>query len=153
MKIEPKKAALALCLNMTDPEIELIQKDISQENVYTVGKSEYMVLTEEEANAKAKEEIERSLWAFNADFILQHNKNCDEMDNWEWDTAIEALKNAQEKSCENLNGLMKCLISDMDKFVEDAIMADGRGQFLAFYDGREEEQRLGGVDYYIYQIG
>lgn len=151
-KIEPKKAALALCLNMTDPEIELIQKDISQDNVYTVGKSEYLVLTEEEANDKAREEIERSLWAFNPDFILTHNENCSSMGNWEYDTAIEALKEAQGKSCENLNGLVRCLISNMDEFVEDAIMADGRGHFIAFYDGREEEQRVAGVDYYIYQI-
>jgi len=152
MKIEPKKAALALCLNMTDPEIELIQKDISQYNVYTVGKSEYLVLTDKEANDKAREEIEHSLWAFNPDFILIHNENCSSMDNWEYDTAIEALKEAQGKSCENLNGLVRCLISNMDEFVEDAIMEDGRGHFIAFYDGMEEEQRVGGVDYYIYRI-
>lgn len=74
------------------------------------------------------------------------------MDNWEYDAAIEALKEAQGKSCENLNGLVRCLISNMDEFVEDAIMEDGRGHFIAFYDGREEEQRVAGVDYYIYQI-
>ena len=147
-----RKEALANYLGMEKPEKDLIQKDISQDNVYTVGMSEYLVLTDEEADERAREDIEHSLWAFNADFILRHNSNCSSMDNWEYDAAIEALKEAQGKSCENLNGLVRCLISNMDEFVEDAIMEDGRGHFIAFYDGREEEQRVAGVDYYIYQI-
>lgn len=147
-----RKEALANYLGMEKPEKDLIQKDISQDNVYTVGRSEYLVLTDEEANDKAREEIEHSLWAFNPEFILRHNENCSSMDNWEYDAAIEALKEAQGKSCENLNGLVRCLISNMDEFVEDAIMEDGRGHFVAFYDGREEIQEVDGTDYYIYQV-
>lgn len=147
-----RKEALANYLGMEKPEKDLIQKDISQDNVYTVGRSEYLVLTDEEADKRAREDIERSLWAFNADFILRHNSNCSSMDNWEYDAAIEALKEAQGKSCENLNGLVRCLISNMDEFVEDAICEDGRGNFLASYDGYENEETVDEVTYYIYQL-
>lgn len=71
-----RKEALANYLGMEKPEKDLIQKDISQDNVYTVGRSEYLVLTDEEADERAREDIENSLWAFNPDFILRHNENC-----------------------------------------------------------------------------
>lgn len=109
---------------------------------------DYIVLTDEEANEKAKDEILNSLWAFNADFILQHCKNADSMDCYEWDSAVEALSDAQGKSCESLNGLCRALIDDIDEFVEDAIEADGRGHFIAFYDGEENEQN----DLFIYRL-
>lgn len=147
-----RKEALVLNQLLEDDDKDLVQLEDEEEHRYSLGHEEYLVLTEEEANDKAKEEIERSLWAFNPDFILRHNSNCSSMDNWEYDAAIEALKEAQGKSCENLNGLVRCLISNMDEFVEDAIMADGRGRFVAFYDGREEIQEVDGTDYYIYQV-
>lgn len=105
-----------------------------------IENEDYLVLTDEEANEKAKEEILNSLWAFNADFILQHCKNADSMDCYEWDSAVEALRDAQGKSCESLNGLCRALIDDLDEFCEDAIEADGRGHFISYYDGRENEQ-------------
>jgi hypothetical protein len=36
----------------------------------------------------------------------------------------------------------------LDSFVESAISADGRGRFLASYDGAESEEN----GYYIYRI-
>lgn len=101
---------------------------------------EYLVLTDEEATEKAAEEIKNSLWAFNADFILQHCKNADSMDCYEWDSAVEALRDAQGKSCESLNGLVFALIDDIDEFIKDAVEADGRGHFISWYDGEENEQ-------------
>ena len=70
------------------------------------------------ADAKAREEIEYSLWAFNADFVIQHCKNYDEMDNYELESAEKSLRYAQEQCCESANGLVKALIDDMDEFVE-----------------------------------
>lgn len=105
-----------------------------------IDNEEYVVLTDEEATEKAAEEIKNSLWAFNSDFILQHCKNADSMDCYEWNSAVEALRGAQSRSCESLNGLVYALIDDIDKFVRDAIEADGRGHFIAFYDGEENEQ-------------
>lgn len=147
-----RKEALANYLGMEKPENDLIKKDISQENVYTVGRSEYLVLTDEEADERAREYIEHSLWAFNADFILRHNLNCSSMDNWEYDAAITSIKEAQSRQAENLNGLVRCLITDIDEFIEDAICEDGRGHFLASYDGFENEETVDGITYYIYQL-
>lgn len=144
-----RKQALIVALNITVDEAADIEQDAKDH--FTIDGAEYLVLTEQEADDKAKEEIERSLWAFNADFILNHNSNSQNMDCYEYEAALKALKDAQGKSCENLNGLMRCLIDDFDEFVEDAIMADGRGPFISTYDGREEEVRIGDTWYYIYR--
>ena len=75
-------------------------------------------------------------------------KNYEEMTTDEYNSAVESLEEAQSRCCESANGLVKALINDMDEFVEDAINADGRGHFLAQYDGNENEQD----DFYIYRV-
>ena len=70
------------------------------------------------------------------------------MSNYEYKSAVESLKKAQASECENLNGLVYALIDDFDDFVESAVMADGRGHFLARYDGIENEQD----GFYIYRV-
>lgn len=128
---------------MTNEKIKALADflQISKEEAQNlIDNDEYVVLTDEEANEKAKEEILNSLWAFNADFILQHCKNADSMDCYEWDSAVEALRDAQGKSCESLNGLCHALIDDIEEFVQDAITEDGRGNFISFYDGEQNEQ-------------
>ena len=107
-----------------------------------------MVLTEEQADERAKEEILDSLWAFNADFIISHCKGCDDMELWEIEEVEKGLRQVQENICEGGNGLIKALISDIDEFVEDAINADGRGNFISRYDGVENEQD----GFYIYRV-
>ena len=144
-----KEKALRVFFNI--PEDQAVIPSVYEDNVFEVGKAEYLVLTEKEADEYAREAIENELWAFNADFILHHNKNCDKLSNWEWDAAIETIKKAQANLAESLNGLMRCLISDLDEFVDDAICEDGRGHFLAHYDGDEDEQEIDGVTYYIYR--
>jgi hypothetical protein len=93
------------------------------------GGNSYMVLTDEEADDKAKEYIIDSLWAFNASFLASH---CD-LDQ----DVIESIQ-ANEK-CESNNPVFKKLINDLDHFVSDAISADGRAHFLHTYDGEENE--------------
>ena len=110
--------------------------------------AEYMVLTDEQADERAREEITNSLWAFNADFIIRHCKNFDDMSTREYRSAVESLEYAQEQCCENADGLVVALIDDMDEFVEDAIDADGRGHFISRYDGVENEQD----GFYIYRV-
>ena len=107
---------------------------------------EYLVLTDGEADEKAQEYIEDSLWAFNAEFIL----NICELDSGS--NVIESLRKMQETSCEGCNDFIRALIEGtcgIDAFVEEAILADGRGHFLSTYDGEEGEQD----GYYIYCIG
>ena len=130
MTIEQQKIkALADFLQISKKEAA---EELEQEN--------YIVLTDDEANEKAADYIKDSLWAFNADFIIAHCSNYDSMDCYEYHYAVEALQEAQQKSCESLNGLCRALIADIDEFIQDAIFADGRGHFIAFYDGEEIEQ-------------
>ena len=112
------------------------------ENNFEIGEKEYMILTEEEAQEKAKEYILDSIWAFNADFIIEHSKVLD------FDDASQSIIKAIQEQCENGNEAMKKLIDDIDTFIEDAINADGRGHFMNSYDGNEAQEG----EYFIYRI-
>ena len=129
-------------------DVNELEESNYYDNGYAYGNQEYLVLTDEEADEKAREEIEQTLWAFNTDFILRHCSTYGEMDCYEFEQAEKALRKAQAECCESLNGLVKALIEDMEDFVEDAIMSDGRGHFISYYDGYENEQG----DYYIYRV-
>jgi transcriptional regulator with XRE-family HTH domain len=142
-----KAQALAKFLEISIEDLE-IPEDTELPFVVLDTGVEYRVLTEEQANEMVKEEILSSLWAFNADFVISHCKNYDDMDCDEFDSAVESLRHAQENCCESANGLVRALIDDMDEFVEDAIIADGRGHFLSYYDGAENEQD----GFYIYRV-
>ena len=107
---------------------------------------EYLVLTDGEADDKAQEYIEDSLWAFKSEFILEAC-GLDSSSN-----VINSLSEMQGKSCECCNDFIRALVEGtcgIDTFVEAAIDSDGRGHFLSTYDGEEGEQ--GG--YYIYCVG
>lgn len=142
---ELKAKALA---DFLEVGLEEITEGTCYDNSLSCNGAEYQVFTEEQANERAKEEILNSLWAFNPDFIISHCKNFEKMDCYEFDSAVESLRHAQENCCESANGLVFALIDDMDEFVEDAINADGRGHFLAYYDGVENEQD----NFYIYRV-
>ena len=117
-----------------------------------VDDGEYLVLTDEEADEACKEYIENNVWAFNSWFIIDHTDlpyNAREM--------IEAF---QAHQCEEANEAILALIKNFDRFVDDAISADGRGHFLSGYDGEENEITLTITDedgeydetYYIYRV-
>ena len=142
---QEKINALAKFLEVETNEIT---EGVYDNDALAYGNQEYLVLTNEQADAKAKEEIEYSLWAFNTDFIIQHCKNFEKMDIYEIEAAEKSLRCAQENCCENANGLVFALIDNMEEFVEDAINADGRGHFISRYDGVENEQD----GFYIYRM-
>lgn len=109
---------------------------------------EYAVFTDEEADYATKSNILDSLWAFRPHFILRHTAFYG-TSTIEADEAFEeSLAILQERACEDANPVVRALIRDIDEFVQDAIEADGRGHFLALYDGEEHE--VG--NYYIYRI-
>lgn len=116
-------------------------------NTFEIIGKEYKVLTEEEADETAKNEIYQSLWAFNADFILRHTAFYEESTQREDAEFVKALQQLQGNLCESANALVKALIIDLDDFADDAIIADGRGHFISWYDGEEHEQG----DFYIYR--
>lgn len=109
-----------------------------EDNCFDTSVGEFLVLTDDEADEKVKEEIRQLLWAFNPDFILQHTKAYENTTEYEDKAIIEALKEVQGKNA---------LINDFDEFCEDAIDEDGRGHFLSYYDGIEYESD----HFYIYR--
>lgn len=141
-----KFTALAQYLHLgTDPKNAKSIKQLS-DCVWEYGNQEFMVGTDEEADEHAKEYILDTVWAFNADFIIEHSSALD------FDEASEKVVKAIAEQYESGNEAMKKLIDDLDEFVEDAISADGRGHFLAGYDGEENVETVNGTDYYIYRI-
>jgi hypothetical protein len=110
---------------------------------YRVGRAEWLVLTDDEADEMAAERIVDTLWAFRPEFLANHMpRNINQR-------AIEALGEIQEKLCKDANCLIEALI-DVDDVVRDAIGTDGRGHFLAGYDGHEVELRDG---FFAYRVG
>lgn len=102
---------------------------------------EFLVLSDDEADEKAKDYILDSVWAFRSDFLAGHLKEG-------VDQEVVELIQANGK-CESNNAAILSLIDDVDHFVNDAILADGRGHFLSNYDGEEIELNQG---YYAYRI-
>ena len=137
---------------MTNEKIEALAKFLGEdqedyfvtpynENIYTNGLEEYLVLTNEEADEVTKEAITELVWAFNKDFIIAHSSALD------YDKASEQIIEAIQQQCESGNNAMTKLIDNMDEFIEDAISSDGRGHFLSGYDGEENQQG----NYFIYR--
>lgn len=138
-----KIAVLANFLEVESDELEVSTYD---ENTFTLGSKEYLVLTDEEANEKAKEYIRETLWAFNASWILSHSKI---ENNSRVQKAVEKM---QSELSEDANELIYALIEDFDEFVENSIQTDGRGPFMSTYDGNENEEFYEGAYYYIYRV-
>lgn len=106
--------------------------------------NDYLVLTDEEADEKAKEDIKDSLWAFNASFIANQIDLDEEV--------IQAIHD--NGKCESNNDTIYNLINklgDFDNFCSEAISSDGRGHFMSSYDGNENEETVNGTTYYIYR--
>lgn len=151
MITDEKKRALQQFLSIPDKNMDDIKVTQWDENTVEIDGEEYLVLTDMKADEYAEKEIKDCLWAFRSEFILHHCNNQD-MDNFEWDAAKTSLEEAQSRFAEGANGLVRALISDLDEFVNDAIIEDGRGQFISHYDGQENEEIVDGVTYYIYRI-
>ena len=140
--MDPRIHALAKHLGC---DVSEISPALYSDNAYDAEGSEYLVLTEDEADELAAERIKESLWAFNVEFVSSHTKHGLN------DDQIEALKEMQYKLGENANSIVEALIEDIDHFIEDAIRCDGRGHFISSYDGEEHEVSEKVVEFYIYQ--
>lgn len=137
-----KIETLAQFLGIDEKEINVADWDSC---VILADDAEYLVLNDIEAQERTEEDIKNSLWAFNSDFIC---KMCDITVN---DKVIKSLQNMQEKCCEDCNDFILALINStcgIEYFCKQAINADGRGHFLASYDGKEQE--INGL--YIYRV-
>lgn len=116
-------------------------EEISNEQFHVDSlNDEFYVLTDDEADEKAKDYILNSVWAFNPYFLQCHTGIDSEI--------FELLAD----KCESSNDAILSMIKDQDEFVEDAIHSDGRGHFIACYDGFEHEINVDDEDFYIYKI-
>jgi len=136
----PEIIALAQFL---DCDYNDIERSKYGNNRFDIDGKEYLVLSDQEAQDLAEEYIKESLWAFNAEFIIEHSALPYE--------ALDMIKNFQSEKCESANDTIEALITDMDEFISDAIAADGRGHFLNTYDGEENTQSVNGETYFIYR--
>lgn len=127
------------------------QDDLTKENydhygleVFSLGRQEYAIGTDEEADQACKEYIKDSAWAFQSSFICNYCDLPSEME--------EALEAMQSQKCESANDAILALIKKtdggLDGFVEEAVSSDGRGHFLSRYDGDENEEN----GFFIYRI-
>lgn len=120
-------------------DIELIEAQDCGE----VINENWLVLTDEEANARARDYIEESLWAFNASFLAGQ-------------TGLpEAAFAGLSAQCESGNEPIRQMIQatcGIESLVEAAISADGRGHWLASYDHEEREFNNGRMTFFIYRI-
>jgi len=139
---DPRIVALG---RMLDGDFNDIEEEDYRENYYSVGRQNYYVMTDDEADEAAAERIRESLWAFKTEFISGHTRKGLS------DRAEKALAKAQAELCEGANDLVESMIEDMDHFIKDAIRGDGRGHFLSTYDGEEREESVGGTMYFIYR--
>jgi hypothetical protein len=137
---------LTLTKEKTLAEFLGVEENEVKENswgTYGIGNgNEYMVVTDDEADEKVYEEIENSLWAFNAEFIIEMTR---------LKSGVKSLRNMQENSCEDCNDFIRNIIDStcgMDSFVKSAIESDGRGHFISYYDGKENENG----EYFIYRV-
>ena len=98
------------------------------ENEFDDG--EYMVCTDETADSNTKGEILSNLWAFRPEFLAI-----------ETGLPAEVFSCLQEKLSEDSNETVRRLVQSTcgeKSIVDAAVQNDGRGQFLAFYDGDEQ---------------
>ncbi|MCK4518213.1 hypothetical protein KAT92_05515 [Candidatus Babeliales bacterium] len=104
----------------------------------TTNDGEYVVLTDEEAQLETTKSIVDYLWAFRSEFLAK----------WIPLPAVD-IASMSESLCEDASKPFTLLIGDkLEDFVQAAIKADGRGHFLATYDGKEVKQD----EYFIFRV-
>ena len=107
--------------------------------LYAHGSRNYAIGTDAEADAACADYCKDSAWAFNASFLAGLTD------------LPEELFSALSEKCENGNDAVVRILEKtcgLEKFVAQAVSADGRGHFLSGYDGNENEEG----EFYIYRI-
>lgn len=110
-------------LKLTKAERAALEKEFD-------GAGEYMVCTDETADASVKGEILSNLWSFRASFLAD-----------ETGLPEQCFACMQEKMCEDANDAILALIRSTcgeASIVDAAVSADGRGFFLSHYDNDEQ---------------
>lgn len=103
----------------------------------------YLLLTDAEAQEQARSIIIETAWAFEPEFLSMMT-GLDE-------SVFIILQKLCETSNEAVLNLIKATCG-LDKFVSEAILADGRGHFISPIDGQEIELQIAGVSYFAYYV-
>lgn len=133
-------------LECNDKETTKLDYDYYGMDVYSANGEEYAIGTPKKAQEAVKQYIRDSLWTFKAEYILKHSRVAENK------KIAKAIREMQEKLCEDANEIVYALIEDFDQFVEAAIKDDGRGVFLASYDSEEREIEIAGITFYAYRL-
>lgn len=112
-------------------------------NSYTDLSTDYLVLTEEEANAETKKQIWSFLNHFEPDFVNSHLK-------------VKLPENELVKllsdPCENCLLIFIAFMDDYDLFMNETIERYGRAYFLCYGDKKEYRVTFSGKEYCIYKL-
>ena len=135
METMTKQQALANFL-----EVEVTDFEINNDEYILPNGYSYFVLTDQEADEYATSEIEDTLWAFSSDFLASYTGLHK--------AVFDSLAEGYERSNEAIMALINNAGSMAD-FVQECMDADGRGHFVANYDGEEIELEN---DYYAYRV-
>ena len=113
---------------------------------------EFLICDDAGRTKELEDNIKESLWAFNAEFIIEHMATYKSIMPHEYSDITKALRKMQEQLCESANPLIAAMIEDIEEFIDDAVSTDGAGHFLSPYDGEETEFEFDGETYYIYRL-
>jgi uncharacterized protein (TIGR02996 family) len=144
LTVEDRSKALASYLEM--PEEDIDSSHYASVGFGT-GSGDYLVLTDDEAEARARETAQNDLWALGAEYLADYIPVANRR------VLVKAIKAIQEKCSEDANEVLSLLLgSNLDDLLDSAISADGRGHFLSGYDGEENEVSYNGISLYIYRV-
>ncbi len=137
-----RRLVLARFFNCPVDQVEDSQYE--DEYVFRYDDSDYLVITEEEADKELREQIPHNLFQINPFFLKRHLKI---------DISTEVLQHFLYDMCENCRLIFWELIADKETFLQDITNTYGRGLFLAWYDRREVRVRTANdTFYYIYRV-
>lgn len=131
-------------LEAISEEFGVAYKDIEvyaeEENTFYIDGMEYLIVDTDTARYMAQDEIRELLWAFNSNYL--HNV-----------TGIpESVFKSLSTLCESSNEAIYHMIDNTigyNDFVDDVILEDGLGHFLAYYDGEEREIWVSSTEIYL----
>jgi hypothetical protein len=124
---------------LEDPDVE---PDTYDGRTYGLA-GDWLILTDEEADEAAIENIRRDVWAFVPSFLESYLPEGVTTD------VVEALQSTKYEDA--APALLAMLGDRFEEFADDAISSDGRGHFLSVWDGVEHEFEHDGRTWYAYR--
>lgn len=136
---------LALSRHLDTEPDEILEAPYG-EHYFIRGSEEYRVLTDDEADDAAREYIEETVWAFRPEFLSGYV--CESL-------APDDIRGIIGNRCEDANPAILALVEageGLDALVRAALASDGRGHFIAHYDGEEHEVQVGDMYFYVVRV-